>query len=386
MIREGPSYQPFRQDKLLRLLPLLLLLIILELPLSLIAQSESLQAKGFTIDESMFITTWHTTWWALCLFALVILIVLYAAFSFLLNRQLASAGSNHKAPASLPGLLSDLDRESRRQKEEPPDGQVLPLFEGIQSEALPMALIVEDNAKMSQLTVSALRGKFRAMEAINEADGLDKALKWNPDVIILDVRLPKMDGLGLCQQLKNDSRTRNIPIVFLPLRESLESQVDDFGYNNDAYLIKPFKCPELLNRLFKLASHRHLLRERFDQLDGLPPETHHLSAREKDFMKRVQAIIKANLSDPDFNLHTLCRELGMARSPLHNKLKSLTGRSTTRYIRAVRLYCARELLSRTDHPVCDVAYGVGFKDPNFFSTCFKEEFGLTPSLFRKKRQ
>lgn len=121
-------------------------------------------------------------------------------------------------------------------------------------------------------------------------------------------------------------------------------------------------------------------------LNAILQDAENLSASDKDFLDDAYAVVKAHLSDTEFNLHVLCRKLGMARSPLHKRLKALTGRSTTRYIRAVRLYHARELLCQTSLPVSDVAYSAGFKDPNFFSTCFKDEFGLTPTNIRKKKQ
>lgn len=106
----------------------------------------------------------------------------------------------------------------------------------------------------------------------------------------------------------------------------------------------------------------------------------------KEFIKRVQAIIHNHLSDSGFDVHALCRELGMARTPLHNKLKALTGRSATEYIRAVRLQYARRLLLQTDLPVSKIVCRTGFGNPNYFSTRFKEEFGLSPGYFRQKEQ
>ncbi|MCB0581881.1 MAG: helix-turn-helix transcriptional regulator [Phaeodactylibacter sp.] len=128
------------------------------------------------------------------------------------------------------------------------------------------------------------------------------------------------------------------------------------------------------------------LPDHFEEPESLPPDTDGFYPEEKEFVEKVQAIIKAHLSNPEFNLHALCRELSITRSPLHNKLKALTGCSATRYIRAIRLHYAREFLRKTTLPVSEIAYSVGFKDPNFFSTCFKEEFGLTPTGFRKKEQ
>ncbi|MCB0572387.1 MAG: helix-turn-helix transcriptional regulator, partial [Phaeodactylibacter sp.] len=149
---------------------------------------------------------------------------------------------------------------------------------------------------------------------------------------------------------------------------------------------KPFGRRELLVRLEQLIALRRQLRERFGNLQALPVEAESIYAQEKKFISRVQAIIYNYLDDPKFNVPTLCRELGMARTSLHNKLKALTGCSTTEYIRAIRLQHARKLLLQTSLTISEIAYRAGFDNPNYFSTSFKEVFGHPPTSFRKKEQ
>ncbi len=261
-----------------------------------------------------------------------------------------------------------------------------PLFESTEGKGQPLALVVEDNPEMAQFVTGLLREQFRVITAANGAEGIKKALKWGPAAIISDVMMPKMDGFELCRRLKQDDRTSHIPIVLLTARADEDSRIEGLEYGADAYLSKPFSRRELLVRMEQLVALRRRLRERFGNLQALPPEADSLYGREREFIMRVQAIIHNYLSDNRFDLHALCRELGMARTPLHNKLKALTGRSTTHYIRAVRLQQARKLLLQTDLTVSEIAYRTGFNNPNYFSSSFKEEFGLSPSRFRKKEQ
>lgn len=260
------------------------------------------------------------------------------------------------------------------------------LFESAEGKEQPLALVVDDNPEMAQFITGLLQERYRVIAAANGAEGMEKARKWGPDAIVSDVMMPEMDGMELCRRLKQDERTSHIPIILLTARADEASRIEGLEYGADAYLTKPFGRRELLVRLEQLIALRRRLRERFGNLQALPTEADSLYGREREFIMRVQAIIHNHLSDNGFDVHALCRELGMARTPLHNKLKALTGRSSTEYIRAVRLQHARKLLLQTALPISDIAYQTGFSNPNYFSTRFKEEFGLSPSRFRQKEQ
>ena len=332
--------------------------------------NEGLASEETPTLEIVTLSPWYATWWAISLFVLLALGLLYTTYRFQLSR-LQEAGWDR-----LP------NREMGSTGDKSPEKQAPPLFRPLPQVPLPKALVVEDNAEMSRFIKDELSGKFRAIEASNEAEGIAKALKWRPDVIITDVMMPEVDGFELCQKLKKDERTRHIPIVLLTARSDLENRLEGLEYDADAYLIKPFSHREMLMQLIRLTVQRRQMPE----LKSGPSDEGSLDIQEKEFVKSVQACIRAHLSDTEFDLHVLCRELGMARSPLHKKLKTITGRSTTRYIRAVRLHHAADLLRETALPISDIAYSVGFKDPNFFSTCFKEEFGLAPTHFRNEKQ
>ena len=149
----------------------------------------------------------------------------------------------------------------------------------------------------------------------------------------------------------------------------------------DAYLTKPFNKDELLIRLRKLVELRKRLHERYVSLDFSRQPEDRKRKKEDDFIQKVITAIEKDLSNADFGTVQLCRALALSRTQLHNKLKALTGRSTSLFIRFIRLNIAKELLQNTDQNISEIAYDVGFKDPNYFTRIFVEEFGQPPSNF-----
>ena len=85
------------------------------------------------------------------------------------------------------------------------------------------------------------------------------------------------------------------------------------------------------------------------------------------------------MSDSGLNVETIGAELGLSRVQLYRKVKALTGVSPVELVRTVRLQRGRELLQTTDKTVSEVAYEVGFSAPSYFTKCFKDEFGVSPS-------
>ena len=162
-----------------------------------------------------------------------------------------------------------------------------------------------------------------------------------------------------------------------------DSKLTGLRKGADAYLTKPFHEEELKLRLENLLSLRDALHARY-QFTGaeLPAPKDEVQEQEDAFIQQVRAVIMDRLSDPELNVASLCQALGMARTPLHNKLKALTGKSTTEFVRYIRLNEAHRLLQTTELNVSEVAYQSGFQNPNYFTRKFREVFGQTPSEVR----
>ena len=240
--------------------------------------------------------------------------------------------------------------------------------------------MVEDNVDVVQYIIACLEGHYNLHIARNGQEGIDLALEKIPDLILSDVMMPLKSGYELCAELKGDHRTSHIPIVLLTAKADDDSKIEGLERGADAYLAKPFNRTELFVRLNKLMELRQKLRERYqtgeDATDG--PEN-----QEDEFITRIKEEIHTNLDDEYFGINELCRSIGMSRAQLHRKIKALTGRSTSIYIRSIRLNHAKKLLLSTDLNIAQIAFEVGFRDPKYFSKTFAEEFGQNPRALRK---
>ena len=249
---------------------------------------------------------------------------------------------------------------------------------------LPLALLVEDNRDVAEYLQSCLKDQYRYEWAANGQEGIDKAIEIVPDIIISDVMMPEKDGYEVCKALKEDTRTSHIPIVLLTAKATTEDRLTGLRRGADAYLTKPFNKEELFIRLDQLIEVRRKLRERYSNIkegDLPPPEEEY--NQEDSFIQSLREAVEANLSDEDFGITELCRSVNLSRTQVHRKLKALTGKSASAFIRSIRLNKAKTLLLSSDLTVSEIAYDVGFHDPNYFSRTFNDEFGMPPSAIRK---
>lgn len=249
----------------------------------------------------------------------------------------------------------------------------------------PRLLLVEDNPDVMRYISSLLSPGYRVYRARNGREGVEAAFRIVPDLVISDVMMPEMDGFGLCRVLKTDERSSHIPVILLTAKADQNSKTEGLKYGADAYLAKPFHPEELLVRLEKLVELRRRLQERYagsHKISKLAVSEPHNP--EDRFLQKVVRIVEARMSDEHFDMPQLCKVLNMSRSNLFRKLKALTGKSATDFIRSRRLEKARELLETTDFNVTEVCFKVGFSSPNYFSRVFQEAFGVTPSEARKR--
>ncbi len=242
-------------------------------------------------------------------------------------------------------------------------------------------LVVEDNYDMREYIKESLDSSYIIEEAVNGEQGLRKAVKIIPDLIISDMMMPKMDGNEMTRKLKNDEKTSHIPIIILTARSGLENKLEGLQTGADDYLTKPFDIKELQVRIENLISIRKKLQEKFSRIENKTPKTEEkkLTGIDEKFMFKVMDIIEKHISEEDFNIEDFCSELAMSRTQLHRKLKALTGKSASIYIRSVKLSKAKRMIEEQKGNISEIAYSVGFSSPAYFTKCFKEEFGYPPS-------
>ncbi|QQS37578.1 MAG: response regulator [Ignavibacteriales bacterium] len=246
-------------------------------------------------------------------------------------------------------------------------------------------LIVEDNYDVREFIKDALGDSFHYEEAENGELGILKACDIIPDLIISDVMMPIMDGNAMTQKLKADQRTSHIPVILLTARSGSEDRIAGLETGADDYLTKPFDAHELMARIINLISIRKKLQEIFnaDNLAAIPVSRKKLKGIDAEFMQRVLKVIEEHISEEEFTIEDFGNEVGMSRSQMFRKIKALTGKSCSVYLRSIRLSKAKVMLKNNENNVSEIAYSVGFNSPSYFSHCFKEEFGYAPSEMTK---
>jgi signal transduction histidine kinase/DNA-binding response OmpR family regulator len=249
---------------------------------------------------------------------------------------------------------------------------------------LPTLLIVEDNRDVAEYLITCLKDEYHMLFAADGQEGLEIALEKVPDIIIGDVMMPQLDGLHMCKEIKHDERTSHIPIILLTAKADIESKLAGLECGADVYLEKPFHKKELRVQLRNLAQTRQRLRERYANLENLEETPDKSIQKEDAFIFRLREIIVESMHEQNFGVGELCKKVGMSRTPLHNKIKALTGHSTSHFIKKVRIHQATRLLRTSEMNISQVAFEVGVESLPYFTKIFTKETGLSPSKYREK--
>lgn len=246
----------------------------------------------------------------------------------------------------------------------------------------PLVLIIDDNNGMRAYLRSILQDKYNVSEATNGEQGLEKARREVPKLVVCDVMMPVMDGLEFTKRLKEDTATSHIPVVLLTARSLSEQRKEGYDTGADSYITKPFSGQVLLSRIENLLRSRIMLRSVFAGDKRETEEEAKLNEADKTFVGRLRTAIQEHLGDSDFSVERLGEEIGLSRVQLYRKVKALTGQTPVELLRKARLTKARLLLEKTEKSVSEIAYEVGFTSPSYFNKCFKDEFDINPSSLR----
>ncbi len=245
-------------------------------------------------------------------------------------------------------------------------------------------LIVEDNEEVLNFLADNFKEEFEVFTAINGKIGNENALKNVPDIIISDVMMPEMDGIELCNKLKENIITSHIPVILLTARSPLLFKLEGLENGADEYISKPFNLDLLEVKVWNLIGNRQKMRSRFQKEVYLEPTNTLITTFEDKFLEKVIKYIEENMSNEDLNVEDLSSHVGMTRGHLYKKLKALTSKGPVEFIRYIRLKRAAQLLKLNKMYINEVAFMVGFQDVNYFRKCFKEEFNVNPLEFSKQ--
>ncbi|WP_373829406.1 hybrid sensor histidine kinase/response regulator transcription factor, partial [Bacteroides heparinolyticus] len=259
-------------------------------------------------------------------------------------------------------------------------------------------LLVEDNSELRLFLRTVFASEYRVVEAVDGVQGMSKALKFLPDIIISDVMMPEKDGISMTRDLRADMTTSHIPIVLLTAKTSMESKVEGLEFGADDYITKPFSATYLKARVKNLLIQRRKLQElyRADLISSgtaassltaegaeeqKAPE---LSPNDRKFMDKLRELMEKNMDNGDLVVDDLVQELAVSRSVFFKKLKTLTGLAPIEFIKEMRINRAVQLIETGEYTMTQISYMVGINDPRYFSKCFKQKMGMTPTEYRDR--
>ncbi len=281
------------------------------------------------------------------------------------------------------------------------DMDTLPAADG---DDKPLMLVIDDNKDILLLISSLFADEYNVMTASSGMRGIRLATKYTPSIIICDVMMPEMDGLEVCRILKNEISTSHIPVLMLTACALDEQRMEGYRSGADGYLSKPFNGDLLRARCRNLLENRRRIKEICSSSEGLPkeesgnreakpekqgngrpvPKPTEVVDVESEFYRKFVETIKAQLGNADLSVDDLASEMRLSKSQLGRKIKSLTNYTPVEIIRTIRVNEARRLLTTTEKSISEIAFGVGFSLPAYFSKCFRDAFGETPTELRSR--
>ena len=247
-------------------------------------------------------------------------------------------------------------------------------------------LFVEDNRELLNFLADHFKQKYSTCTVTNGLDALQLIKKRMPDLVVTDLMMPRMDGISLCKELKSGFEYSHIPIIMLTAKSDIETRIGSLEVGADQYLAKPFMLSELELQIRNILVAKANLRKHFIQFGNIQVESP-IKNRDQQFIEKITSVVLEHIDDPEFGVSIITKEIGIGRTLLHTKLKQILGLSATEFINTVRLNEAQKiLLKNPDLTMAEVAYKVGFNDPNYFSRTFKKIFDVSPTNFRSQKR
>src|SRR5690554_1200611 len=253
-----------------------------------------------------------------------------------------------------------------------------------EDEQKPVVLVVEDDADLSDFISEGLSTLFSVHVAANGSEGLEMARRLAPELIISDIMMPVMDGFEMGKSLRNDLDTSHIPLVFLTAKTMREDEIEGLRIGAVDYIYKPFSMESLRLKLVNILEARGSVKEKYRTEELLEPEKITLSSLDEEFLRKAVAVVDKFMDDPGLDVEKLSEELSLSSNQTYRKIKALTGYTAKEFIRVQRLKIAAQLLVQKKRTISEIIYMVGFSSPSYFSRCFKDQYGCTPSEYIDK--
>lgn len=263
--------------------------------------------------------------------------------------------------------------------------------EKVFEEDKPLLLVIDDNKDIRELVSELMKDEYNIVTAANGHEGIRKATKFVPDIIVCDVMMPGMDGMECCSRLKSETLTSHIPVLMLTACSLDEQRAQGFESGADGYLSKPFSGEVLRANARSLVANRKRIKDLAgsDIKVSVPKKDDRKKAEIKndvdnDFFNQFLELFEKNIGNSDLNVEAIASELGFERTQLYRKIKAITNYSPVELMRNLRLKRANTLLKTTDKSISEICYEVGFSNPAYFTKCYRDQFGETPTETRSQ--
>lgn len=247
-------------------------------------------------------------------------------------------------------------------------------------------MLVDDSQDLLDFMKEAMSEDFAEVvtvtggkEALREIEGGKL-----PDIIVSDVNMPDGDGFWLCNEIKGNDKYRHIPFVLLTARGEDQSQSESYRLGADGFLAKPFEIETLMELIKSQLKNKADIRKRY--LDADQTVEADYGSNEEKFILQLNKVISDNISNPDLDQQLICREMGMSRALMYNKMKAITGAGAKEYITRIRIEKAKALIESTSLTIAEISDMTGFASQSYFSTAFKNYAGMTPTQYKQNNK
>lgn len=245
----------------------------------------------------------------------------------------------------------------------------------------PVLLIVDDSEDLRTYLKENLKAKYKIIEASDGKQGWQKTLACHPEIIVSDVNMPNMDGRAMVRKIKNDNRTKHIPVILLTVLAEEIDQLKGLETGANDYLTKPFSFQLLNIKINNLLNLNTTLKNTYSKHINLETPEIELVSEDEKFLLKISRYVEDHIEDPDLSVDILSKTMFMSRGTLYNKVLSLTGETPVEFVRSIKLKKAVALLEKSDMKISQIGYAVGFSNPNYFARAFKAKYNVSPSEY-----
>lgn len=246
-------------------------------------------------------------------------------------------------------------------------------------------IVIEDDLNLRLYMEQRLSEYYNVYTAVDGAEGIIKTEKIYPQVVITDLMMPKFNGFDVCRKLRSNFKTSHIPIIVISaLGDNTQNKIKALEAGASVFIDKPFDMDYLLQQVNNIMKSQNELKELYSKKYIVEPSRITISSMDEELLKRAMDCIELNISNPDYDVESFVSDMNIGRTLLYQKINDIVGMSIKEFILNIRLKRSAHLLKESDLTISEIAYQTGFNNAKYFSICFKKQFEVTPTEFKKR--